>query len=63
MFLWRVCLNYNASFQTDQGIKNYPVDKAAVTASTNPDYAVQDFYDAIANKNFVSSFVNLLFIE
>ena len=40
--------------QTDQGIRNYPVEEAAVTAGTNPDYAIQDLYDAIANGNFVS---------
>ena len=37
--------------QTDQGIKNCPVDKAATLAGTNPDYGIQDLYDAIASGN------------
>ncbi|XP_065906105.1 catalase-like isoform X2 [Dysidea avara] len=41
-------------YKTDQGIRNYPVEEAAVTAGTNPDYAIQDLYDAIANGNFPS---------
>ena len=34
----RACVraSYALVFQTNQGIKNYPVDEAAVTAGTNP---------------------------
>lgn len=39
--------------QTDQGIKNLNVDKAAILSSTSPDYAIKDLYEAIANKDYV----------
>jgi catalase len=41
-------------FKTDQGIKNLSADKAAKLAGENPDYAIQDLYNAIANGNFPS---------
>lgn len=31
-----------------------PVDQAAVLAGTNPDYSIQDLYEAIEKGNFVS---------
>ncbi|OQR84492.1 catalase [Achlya hypogyna] len=39
-------------FKTDQGIRNLPVDEAAKLASSNPDYAIQDLYEAIARKEY-----------
>ncbi|KAF4318289.1 hypothetical protein BBO99_00006408 [Phytophthora kernoviae] len=39
-------------FKTDQGIRNLPVDKAAGLASSDPDYAIRDLYEAIANKQY-----------
>ena len=39
--------------QTDQGIKNIPVDEAGRLAGGNPDYSIQDLYEAIATRNFV----------
>ena len=33
--------------QTDQGIKNFSNDEATEMAGKNPDYAIQDLYDAI----------------
>ncbi|MGH0147066.1 UNVERIFIED_CONTAM: hypothetical protein FKN15_030914 [Acipenser sinensis] len=39
---------------TDQGIKNIPVDEASRLSSTNPDYGIQDLYNAIANGNYPS---------
>uniref|UniRef100_A0AAV1UHU5 Catalase n=1 Tax=Peronospora matthiolae TaxID=2874970 RepID=A0AAV1UHU5_9STRA len=41
-------------FKTDQGIRNLSVDKAAELAGSNPDYAVQDLYEAIAKKQYPS---------
>ena len=41
--------------QTDQGIKNIPVDEAGRLAGSNPDYSIQDLYEAIATGNFVRS--------
>ncbi|RXM93996.1 Catalase [Acipenser ruthenus] len=41
-------------FKTDQGIKNIPVDEASHLSSTNPDYGIQDLYNAIANGNYPS---------
>ncbi|XP_011409548.1 PREDICTED: catalase-like [Amphimedon queenslandica] len=41
-------------YKTDQGIKNMPVGKAAELAGTNPDYSIQDLYEAIATGNFPS---------
>lgn len=41
-------------FKTDQGIKNLPVERANQLAGENPDYAIQDLYNAIANGNFPS---------
>ncbi|KAF1314264.1 Catalase, partial [Globisporangium splendens] len=39
-------------FKTDQGIRNLPVDEAEKLAASNPDYATEDLYNAIANKDF-----------
>ncbi|CAH0474311.1 unnamed protein product [Peronospora belbahrii] len=41
-------------FKTDQGIRNLTVEKAAKLAGSDPDYAIRDLYDAIANKQFPS---------
>uniref|UniRef100_A0A673MRI6 Catalase n=1 Tax=Sinocyclocheilus rhinocerous TaxID=307959 RepID=A0A673MRI6_9TELE len=41
-------------FQTDQGIKNLPVEEADRLASTDPDYSIRDLYNAISNGNFPS---------
>ena len=40
--------------QTDQGIKNLPVGEAGKLAGDNPDYSIQDLYEAIEKKDFVS---------
>ncbi|KAF7667119.1 hypothetical protein LDENG_00075610 [Lucifuga dentata] len=41
-------------YKTDQGIKNLTVEEANRLASTNPDYAIGDLFNAIANGNFPS---------
>uniref|UniRef100_A0A672JDE1 Catalase n=1 Tax=Salarias fasciatus TaxID=181472 RepID=A0A672JDE1_SALFA len=41
-------------FKTDQGIKNLSVEEADRLAASNPDYAIGDLYNAIANGNFPS---------
>jgi catalase len=41
-------------FKTDQGIKNLSAAKAGQLAGENPDYAIQDLYNAIANGQFPS---------
>ncbi|CAB1109325.1 unnamed protein product [Ectocarpus sp. CCAP 1310/34] len=38
-------------FKTDQGIRNLPAGEADVMQATNPDYAIQDLYNAIADGN------------
>lgn len=43
-----------STLQTDQGIKNLMADQADRLASEDPDYAIRDLYNAIANKNFPS---------
>lgn len=43
-----------SSCQTDQGIKNLPVEEADRLASSDPDYALRDLYNAIATGNFPS---------
>jgi catalase len=40
--------------KTDQKIKNMPVDEAEKVAGSEPDYAIRDLYNAIAEKNFPS---------
>jgi hypothetical protein len=40
--------------QTDQGIKNLPAAEAAALTGTDPDYAIRDLYNAIADGNFPS---------
>ncbi|XP_078000104.1 catalase-like [Glandiceps talaboti] len=39
-------------FKTDQGIKNLTGDKAAELSKSDPDYAIRDLYNAIAEGNF-----------
>ncbi|OQS06900.1 catalase [Thraustotheca clavata] len=39
-------------FKTDQGVRNLPVDIAEQLSATNPDYAIQDLYEAIARKEY-----------
>ncbi|KUF94953.1 hypothetical protein AM588_10009488 [Phytophthora nicotianae] len=39
-------------FKTDQGIRNLPVDEAADLASSDPDYAIRDLYNAIERQDF-----------
>ncbi|KAK7893146.1 hypothetical protein WMY93_022298 [Mugilogobius chulae] len=41
-------------FKTDQGIKNLTVEEAERLSASNPDYAIGDLYNAIANGNFPS---------
>jgi len=41
-------------FKTDQGIKNLSAQRAAQLSGENPDYAIQDLYNAIENGNFPS---------
>ncbi|ENN76752.1 catalase [Dendroctonus ponderosae] len=41
-------------YKTDQGVKNLPVEKADELAGSDPDYAIRDLYNAIANKNYPS---------
>jgi catalase len=41
-------------FKTDQGIKNLTASRAAQLAGENPDYSIQDLYNAIANGQFPS---------
>lgn len=41
-------------FKTDQGIKNLSAQRAGELAGENPDYALEDLYNAIANGNFPS---------
>lgn len=41
-----------SSFQTDQGIKNLPAEKAAELASSDPDYSIRDLYNAIHLGNY-----------
>jgi len=41
-------------WKTDQGIKNLTVDRAGQLASEDPDYAIRDLYNSIAEKKFPS---------
>jgi catalase len=41
-------------YKTDLGIKNLPVDQANKLAGSDPDYAIRDLYNAIAEKQFPS---------
>lgn len=41
-------------FKTDQGIRNLPVDEAERLAAADPDYAMRDLYESIANKEYPS---------
>ena len=38
-------------FKTDQGIKNLPAAKADEISASDPDYAIRDLYNAIADGN------------
>lgn len=38
-------------FKTDQGIRNLPAQEADAITGTNPDHAIQDLYNAIAEGN------------
>ena len=40
--------------KTDQGIKNLPVEKAHKLSADDPDYAIHDLFNAIANGSFPS---------
>ncbi|NXU64425.1 CATA Catalase, partial [Horornis vulcanius] len=40
--------------KTDQGIRNLSVEEAGRLASTDPDYAIRDLYNAIAKGNYPS---------
>ncbi|ETV80456.1 hypothetical protein H257_06729 [Aphanomyces astaci] len=51
MILYRACI-VRYHFKTDQGIRNLPVDVADKLAGTNPDYAIQDLYEAIGRKEY-----------
>ena len=41
-------------FKTDQGIKNLSASRAGQLAGENPDYAIEDLYNAIAKGDFPS---------
>ncbi|GFR17455.1 catalase [Trichonephila clavata] len=41
-------------YKTDQGIKNLTNEEAQKLAGTDPDYAIRDLYNAIANQDFPS---------
>jgi catalase len=41
-------------FKSDQGIKNLSNKRAGELAGENPDYSIEDLYNAIASKNFPS---------
>ena len=43
-----------SALQTNQGIKNLPVEKANELAGSDPDYSIRDLYDAIEDGNFPS---------
>ena len=45
---------YRLPEQTDQGIKNLPVQKANELAGGDPDYSIRDLYDAIEDGNLPS---------
>lgn len=40
--------------QTNQGIKNLPVEKANELSASDPDYSIRDLYNAIAKKQYPS---------
>ncbi|KAF9295984.1 hypothetical protein BGZ74_010530 [Mortierella antarctica] len=46
-------------FKCDQGIKNFKAAEAAKLASSNPDYATADLFNAIAKGDFPSWTVNI----
>lgn len=41
-------------YKTDQGVRNLPASTADELAGTDPDYAIRDLYNAIANDDFPS---------
>uniref|UniRef100_H3CJF7 Catalase n=1 Tax=Tetraodon nigroviridis TaxID=99883 RepID=H3CJF7_TETNG len=48
------CVYCKFHYKTDQGIKNLSVEEAERLASTDPDYAIGDLFNAIANGNYPS---------
>ena len=46
-------------YQTDQGVKNLPADRAGVLAGSDPDYNNRMLYNAIADGNPVSLLVSV----
>nr|QCH41148.1 catalase [Modiolus modiolus] len=46
-------------FKTDQGIKNLKADEADRLASSDPDYAIRDLYNAISEENFPTWNLNI----
>lgn len=40
--------------QTDQGIRNIPVNRAVELSGTDPDYSLRDLYNSIARKDIPS---------
>ena len=51
--IWAFSIN-KLKKKTDQGIKNLSAKEAARLSGENPDYAIEDLYNAIANGNFPS---------
>lgn len=49
-----MCFSQFDFLQTDQGIKNLSAPKAGELGSTDPDYALRDLYNSIANGNYPS---------
>ena len=49
-----MCVSLLMYTQTDQGIRNLSVDRAAELAGTQPDYSITDLFKAIASGQFVS---------
>ena len=41
-------------YKSDQGIKNFTRQEADQMSMTDPDYAIRDLYNAIADKDFPS---------
>lgn len=44
---WQVWVKYH--LKTDQGIRNLPADEAGRLEGANPDYAIKDLFNAIAD--------------
>lgn len=41
-------------YKTDQGVRNLPAAKAEELSGSDPDYAIRDLYNAIANGDYPS---------